>query len=168
MKKENISPQSLLTAWENKNLVTRVLKKAHVYRSYSEYEDLFHEGLITYARLLDRFKEKSLTEINKLAYKKIFWKINDELRKEQRRAELFLPIENQDFELEEELSREDWLVLANELGQLTEIEMVIFREHFIEKCALKTLASNYNSSLRTLSRKKRELIIRMKAKLKRC
>lgn len=82
MKKENISPQSLLTAWENKNLVTRVLKKAHVYRSYSEYEDLFHEGLITYARLLDRFKEKSLTEINKLAYKKIFWKINDELRKE--------------------------------------------------------------------------------------
>ncbi|MDK6782837.1 sigma-70 family RNA polymerase sigma factor, partial [Lactobacillus jensenii] len=88
--------------------------------------------------------------------------------KEQRRAELFLPIENQDFELEEELSREDWLVLANELGQLTEIEMVIFREHFIEKCALKTLASNYNFSLRTLSRKKRELIIRMKAKLKRC
>lgn len=41
MKKENISPQSLLTAWENKNLVTRVLKKAHVYRSYSEYETYF-------------------------------------------------------------------------------------------------------------------------------
>ncbi len=37
MKKENISPQSLLTAWENKNLVTRVLKKAHVYRCVSVF-----------------------------------------------------------------------------------------------------------------------------------
>lgn len=39
MKKENISPQSLLLAWENKALIKQALKKANVYRTYNDYED---------------------------------------------------------------------------------------------------------------------------------
>lgn len=167
MKKENISPPSLLLAWENKALIKQALKKANVYRTYNDYEDLFHEGLITYAQLLDQFTGKSLSEINKLAHKKIFWKINDELRKNQRRSELFLPIEDQEFELEESLSREDWLALATELGQLSQVESLIFKEHFIHKRPLKILAQQYNFGLRTLSRKKGELVSRMRTKLKR-
>ena len=48
-----ISQNSFRNAWENRKLVGGALKAAHVRPDYHLYEDLFQEGLIVYAEMLE-------------------------------------------------------------------------------------------------------------------
>lgn len=76
-----ISQENFLTAFNNKKLICGALKYAHVYPSSSNYEDYFQESVLVYAHLLEIYKDKERSEIDKLAFNKIVWKITDELRK---------------------------------------------------------------------------------------
>lgn len=67
-----ISQNSFRKAWENRKLVAGALKAAHVRPDYHLYEDLFQEGLIVYAEMLEELAtNKARTEIDKLSFKKV-------------------------------------------------------------------------------------------------
>lgn len=80
-----ISQNSFKKAWENRKLVGGALKAAHVRPDYHLYEDLFQEGLIVYAEMLEELAtNKARTEIDKLSFKKVLWRTLNRLKREQR------------------------------------------------------------------------------------
>ena len=57
-----------IEAWKNRKLIGGALKAAHVRPDYHLYEDLFQEGLILYAEMLEHLiSEKTRTELISLA-----------------------------------------------------------------------------------------------------
>ncbi|MFV4933125.1 hypothetical protein [Lactobacillus delbrueckii] len=66
-----ISRYKIAEAWSKQKLVAGALKSADVYRSYADYEDLFQEGILVYAKCLaSRDPYLSDEEVDRLAFKK--------------------------------------------------------------------------------------------------
>lgn len=65
-----ISKNSFKKAWNNRKLVGGALKAAHVRPDYHLYEDLFQEGLIVYAEMIEELTpQKDNKEIDKLSFR---------------------------------------------------------------------------------------------------
>lgn len=86
-----IREESFIKAWENRRLVGGAIKAAGVRRDYQDYADLFQDGVLIYARMIE---EGSGRDIDKLAFKKVLCHTLDELRKVQRREEKNQEIDN--------------------------------------------------------------------------
>jgi hypothetical protein len=77
-----IREESFIKAWENRRLVGGAIKAAGVRRDYQDYADLFQDGVLIYAGMID---ESQGQNIDKLAFKKILWHTLDELSAEKRK-----------------------------------------------------------------------------------
>lgn len=96
-----IREESFIKAWENRRLVGGAIKAAGVRRDYQDYADLFQDGVLIYAGMIE---ESPGQNMDKLAFKKILWHTLDELRKIQRREK------NQEIDNAKDFSRleVDW------------------------------------------------------------
>ena len=124
-----ISQNSFRKAWENRKLVGGVLKAAHVRSDYHLYDDLFQEGLIVYAEMLEELAtDKARTEIDKLSFKKVLWQTLNRLKREQRVCERNTDM-NEAYDLGEEADWNNLVVLKQEVNKLSKMEQVIFYDH---------------------------------------
>lgn len=160
-----ISQENFIKAWENQRLVAGALKAASVRYDYVNYEDLFQEGILLYAKLLEQWPEKSQSEIDKLAFRKIIWQTIDELRKVQRHEDHAATFDTE-FELEDKGS--DWdcyVVLKDEIKTLTVIELKILFEHLLGDKTITKLAQENCLSRVNLQRIKRKLLLKLREQL---
>lgn len=124
-----ISQNSFKKAWENRKLVGGALKAAHVRPDYHLYYDLFQEGLIVYAEMLEELAtDKASTEIDKLSFKKVLWQTLNWLKREQRVCERNTDM-NEAYDLGEEADWNNLVVLKQEVNKLSKMEQVIFYDH---------------------------------------
>ena len=124
-----ISQNSFKKAWENRKLVGGALKAAHVRPDYHLYDDLFQEGLIVYAEMLEELAtDKAPTEIDKLSFKKVLWQTLNRLKREQRVCERNTDM-NEAYDLGEEADWNNLVVLKQEVNKLSKMEQVIFYDH---------------------------------------
>ena len=116
-----INQQAFLTAWDNQKLVRGALKAAHVRVDYTNYEDLFQEGILIYAEMLTKLADKKRSEVDRLSFRKIIWHTIDLLRKKQRQSEEEIAFDS----LTEATLMTNWnnqLVLKGELVRMNEID----------------------------------------------
>lgn len=124
-----ISQNSFRKAWENRKLVGGALKAAHVRPDYHLYDDLFQEGLIVYAEMLEELAiDKARTEIDKLSFKKVLWQTLNRLKREQRVCERNTDM-NEAYDLGKEADWNNLVVLKQEVNKLSKMEQVIFYDH---------------------------------------
>ncbi|WP_261912105.1 sigma-70 family RNA polymerase sigma factor [Lactobacillus kefiranofaciens] len=117
-----ISQNSFRNAWENRKLVGGALKAAHVRPDYHLYEDLFQEGLIVYAEMLEELAtNKARTEIDKLSFKKVLWQTLNRLKREQRVCERSTNMDEA-YDLGEEADWNNLVVLKQEVNKLSKME----------------------------------------------
>ena len=124
-----INQNSFRKAWEKRKLVGGALKAAHVRPDYHLYDDLFQEGLIVYAEMLEELAtDKARTEIDKLSFKKVLWQTLNRLKREQRVCERNTDM-NEAYDLGEEANWNNLVVLKQEVNKLSKMEQVIFYDH---------------------------------------
>lgn len=155
-----INQQAFLTAWDNQKLVKGALKAAHVRVDYTNYEDLFQEGILIYAEMLTKFADKKRSEVDRLSFRKIIWHTIDLLRKRQRQSEEEIAFDS----LTEELTT-NWnnqLVLKGELVRMNEIEKLLFINHLIGGQTISSLAQEAHVSRVQLQRIKHNLLIHLR------
>ncbi|WP_308570739.1 hypothetical protein [uncultured Lactobacillus sp.] len=93
------------------------------------YDDLFQEGLIVYAEMLEELAtDKARTEIDKLSFKKVLWQPLNRLKREQRVCERNTDM-NEAYDLGEEADWNNLVVLKQEVNKLSKMEQVIFYDH---------------------------------------
>lgn len=93
------------------------------------YYDLFQEGLIVYAEILEELAtDKARTEIDKLSFKKVLWQTLNRLKREQRVCERNTDM-NEAYDLGEEADWNNLVVLKQEVNKLSKMEQVIFYDH---------------------------------------
>ncbi|OYS18460.1 RNA polymerase subunit sigma [Lactobacillus taiwanensis] len=154
-----VTERNFIKAWENRRLVAGAIKAAGVRADYQDYADLLQDGVLIYAGMLE---ESSGEDIDKLAFKKIFWHTLDELRKSQRRSE-----RNEEINNETELgtAEVDWdslVVLKDEVKKLKEIEWLLFFEHLLGQREVTALVEQAGCSRRTLQRVKKDLLLKLR------
>ena len=155
-----INQQAFLTAWDNQKLVKGALKAAHVRVDYTNYEDLFQEGILIYAEMLTKFADKKRSEVDRLSFRKIIWHTIDLLRKRQRQSEEEIAFDS----LTEELTT-NWnnqLVLKGELVRMNEIEKLLYINHLIGGQTISSLAQEAHVSRVQLQRIKHNLLIHLR------
>lgn len=155
-----INQQAFLTAWDNQKLVKGALKAAHVRVDYTNYEDLFQEGILIYAEMLTKFADKKRSEVDRLSFRKIIWHTIDLLRKRQRQSEEEIAFDS----LTEELTT-NWnnqLVLKGELVRMNEIEKLLYINHLIGGQTISSLAQEAHVSRVQLQRSKHNLLIHLR------
>ena len=157
-----IREESFIKAWENRRLVGGAIQAAGVRRDYQDYADLFQDGVLIYAGMIE---ESPGQNIDKLAFKKILWHTLDELRKIQRREE-----KNQEIDNAKDFSRleVDWdslVVLKDEVKKLNKIERLLFFEHLLAQKEVSGLVEQAGCSRRTLQRVKKDLLLKLRKSL---
>ena len=153
--------ESFIKAWENRRLVGGAIKAAGVRRDYQDYADLFQDGVLIYAGMIE---ESPGQNMDKLAFKKILWHTLDELRKIQRREK------NQEIDNAKDFSRleVDWdslVVLKDEVKKLNKIERLLFFEHLLAQKEISGLVERAGCSRRTLQRVKKDLLLKLRKSL---
>lgn len=156
-----IREESFIKAWENRRLVGGAIKAAGVRRDYQDYADLFQDGVLIYAGMIE---ESPGQNMDKLAFKKILWHTLDELRKIQRREK------NQEIDNAKDFSRleVDWdslVVLKDEVKKLNKIERLLFFEHLLAQKEVSGLVEQAGCSRRTLQRVKKDLLLKLRKSL---
>ena len=156
-----IREESFIKAWENRRLVGGAIKAAGVRRDYQDYADLFQDGVLIYAGMIEENPDQN---IDKLAFKKILWHTLDELRKIQRREK------NQEIDNAKDFSRleVDWdslVVLKDEVKKLNKIERLLFFEHLLAQKEISGLIERAGCSRRTLQRVKKDLLLKLRKSL---
>lgn len=160
-----ISQNSFRKAWENRKLVGGALKAAHVRPDYHLYEDLFQEGLIVYAEMLEELAtNKARTEIDKLSFKKVLWQTLNRLKRKQRVCERSTNMDEA-YDLGEEADWNNLVVLKQEVNKLSKMEQVIFYDHLLSNKKITELAAEYGTSRRTLTRLKHDLLVKLRKML---
>lgn len=157
-----IREESFIKAWENRRLVGGAIKAAGVRANYQDYADLFQDGVLIYAGMIE---ESPSQNIDKLAFKKIFWHTLDELRKNQRRSERNEEINN---EIELKTAEVDWdslVVLKDEVKKLNKLERLLFFEHLLAQREISGLVERAGCSRRTLQRVKKDLLLKLRKSL---
>ncbi|OYS20591.1 RNA polymerase subunit sigma [Lactobacillus taiwanensis] len=157
-----VTERNFIKAWENRRLVAGAIKAAGVRADYQDYADLLQDGVLIYAGMLE---ESSGEDIDKLAFKKIFWHTLDELRKIQRRSE-----RNEEINNGTELgtTKVDWdnlVVLKDEVKKLKEIERLLFFEHLLGQREVTALVEQAGCSRGTLQRVKKDLLLKLRKAL---
>lgn len=156
-----ISEENFLLAYNNPRLIKGALKRAHVFPHADIYDDLYMEGLIIYAASLEKWREKkTLAEIDRYSYFRIYWMVLDQLRCQQRRSERFVPEDDyyDSEESEDKLDWDTWIILKDKMKDLTQIEKVILVEHLLDFKTLTQIGKEYQVPMRTLYRNKKQLI----------
>lgn len=156
-----IREESFIKAWENRRLVGGAIKAAGVRRDYQDYADLFQDGVLIYAGMIE---ESPGQNMDKLAFKKILWHTLDELRKIQRREK------NQEIDNAKDFSRleVDWdslVVLKDEVKKLNKIDRLLFFEHLLAQKEISGLVERAGCSRRTLQRVKKDLLLKLRKSL---
>lgn len=156
-----IREESFIKAWENRRLVGGAIKAAGVRRDYQDYADLFQDGVLIYAGMIE---ESPGQNMDKLAFKKILWHTLDELRKIQRREK------NQEIDNAKDFSRleVDWdslVVLKDEVKKLNKIERLLFFEHLLAQKEISGLVERAGCSRRTLQKVKKDLLLKLRKSL---
>lgn len=157
-----IREESFIKAWENRRLVGGAIKAAGVRANYQDYADLFQDGVLIYAGMIE---ESPSQNIDKLAFKKIFWHTLDELRKNQRRSERNEEINN---EIELKTAEVDWdnlVILKDEIKRLNKRERLLFFEHLLAQREISGLVERAGCSRRTLQRVKKDLLLKLRKSL---
>ena len=150
-----IREESFIKAWENRRLVGGAIKAAGVRRDYQDYADLFQDGVLIYAGMIE---ESPGQNIDKLAFKKILWHTLDELRKIQRLEDA------QDFS-KLEFDWDSLVVLKDEVKKLNKIERLLFFEHLLAQKEISGLVERAGCSRRTLQRVKKDLLLKLRKSL---
>ena len=161
-----IREESFIKAWENRRLVGGAIKAAGVRRDYQDYADLFQDGVLIYAGMIE---ESTSQNIDKLAFKKILWHTLDELRKNQRRSERNEEINNE-LETDQDFAKAevDWdslVVLKDEVKKLNKLERLLFFEHLLAQREISGLVERAGCSRRTLQRVKKGLLLKLRKSL---
>lgn len=156
-----INQQAFLTAWDNQKLVRGALKAAHVRVDYTNYEDLFQEGILIYAEMLTKLADKKRSEVDRLSFRKIIWHTIDLLRKRQRQSEEEIAFDSL-TEATLMTNRNNQLVLKGELVRMNEIERLVFINHLIGGQTISALAQEAHVSRVQLQRSKHNLLIHLR------
>ncbi|WP_147441064.1 MULTISPECIES: sigma-70 family RNA polymerase sigma factor [unclassified Lactobacillus] len=159
-----ISKESFMLAWSNQKLVRGALKKAHVRLDYSNYDDLFQEGIIVYASILQQEKNLARAEVDRKAFGKIIWHTLDRLRQEQVHCAREVPL-LLEAGIGQISNLNNWLELENEVKQMSEEEIMLFYRHLIENNTITSLAQETGISRGHLQRIKRHLLTKLQHSL---
>lgn len=158
-----IKEENFIKAWENRRLVCGAIKAAGVRKDYQEYADLVQDGVLIYAGMLEKNPDQ---DIDRLAFKKIFWHTLDELRKVQRREERSEEINNELELKKEKIEWDNLIILKDKVEELNGIEKLVFFEHLIAQKEITNLVEVAGCSRRTLQRVKKNLLLKLKNALK--
>ena len=118
-----IKEENFIKAWENRRLVCGAIKAAGVRKDYQEYADLVQDGVLIYARMLEKSQGQ---DIDRLAFKKILWHTLDELRKVQRHEERSEEINNEIAFKKEKIEWDNLIILKDKVKKLNGIEKLVF------------------------------------------
>ena len=158
-----IKEENFIKAWENRRLVCGAIKAAGVRKDYQEYADLVQDGVLIYARMLEKSQGQ---DIDRLAFKKILWHTLDELRKVQRREERSEEINNELELNKEKIEWDNLIILKDKVEELNGIEKLVFFEHLLAQKEITNLVEVAGCSRRTLQRVKKNLLFKLKQALK--
>ncbi|KXN75623.1 hypothetical protein [Lactobacillus johnsonii] len=158
-----IKEENFIKAWENRRLVCGAIKAAGVRKDYQEYADLVQDGILIYARMLEKTQDH---DIDRLAFKKILWHTLDELRKVQRREERNEEINNELEFKKEKIEWDNLIILKDKVKELNGIEKLVFFEHLLAQKEITNLVEVAGCSRRTLQRVKKNLLVKLKNALK--
>lgn len=160
-----ISKNSFNRAWNNRKLVGGALKAAHVRPDYHLYEDLFQEGLIIYAEMIEELTpQKDKKEIDKLSFRKVIWHTLNRLKREQRVCERSTDMDEAN-ELGQQTNWNNLVVLKEEVDKLSKIEQTILYENILSNKKITQIAKEYGVSRRTLTRFKHDLLVKLRTVL---
>ncbi|GHV97712.1 hypothetical protein lacNasYZ03_14100 [Lactobacillus nasalidis] len=154
--------EAMTQAWENRKLVAGALKSAHVYRRYSDYEDLFQEGLIVYAHCLAQMAGRPREEADKLAFRKVYWHTLDLLRRRQRQCDHDEPLLEAAFV---EAAHEPRLALVEAWKKLSNTEKLLLGQNLLLNYSLKETSALMNLPYRTASRIKKQALDKLRRQL---
>lgn len=156
-----------IEAWKNRKLIGGALKAVHVRPDYHLYEDLFQEGLILYAEMLEHLIfEKTRTEIDKLSFRKIIWQTLNRLHKEQLNCEQNTDIEEA-YDLGENKDSDNLVILKGEIKEFNKIERLILLEHLICNSTLRQISAEHDIPRHSLTRTKHDLLEKLREILNR-
>lgn len=149
-------------ALANQRLIHGVLKRVHIFRTRSDYDDYFQEAMIIYAQAYVNYcqKEDDLSKFNQFIFQRLCWRLTDMLRQEKKYYDVH-SLEKFDFQRVPEDQFGLDLEFIN-LSELTEIELAILQEHFIEEQPLVILAKRYNHTTRALRYCRNRLLGKLK------
>lgn len=167
MKNLTITRENFNRAWNNQRLVAGALKRAHIMPHYNNYEDLLHEGVFIYAKMMTRYADKPAHEVDKLSFNKIVWFAIDQMRKQQRRQENTIAEENAFNLAEKEIDCDLLVELKNLAKDLNHIKRVILVEHLLSERTISSLVEECGVSRKTLQRTKSKLLHKLRTELQR-
>lgn len=145
-------------ALKNERLVHGALKKAGATYFHRDYEDLLHEGLITFANMFCELGEDH-PNLHLQVFQRITWQTIDFLRRESRINEKNEILENYDFSLFYENEDRDFWLMIQEISQnFNYLERLVFQEHLLNGVTLTQLARENPVSLRQLHRVKTSVV----------
>lgn len=158
---KKISQENFIKAWENRRLVAGALKAANVRQEFINYEDFFTEGVIIYAQMLESHPKLEREAIDKLTFRKIIWRTNDQLRRIKIRTENAEKMPK-DKGYSEMNKIDTMIVVKNEASRMPEIERLILFEHLYGGKQIKELVKETGIPYRTLMRSKKKVIEKLK------
>lgn len=159
-----ISQEAFLKAWNNKKLVAGALKAAHVYPSFSYYEDYLQDGIMLYAEMLEKHANMSQKEIDKLSFRKIIWYVIDQLRKCQRDSENCQKMDEM-LEIGESKSIDVILFLQEIFPTCSRVERILITNHFLQGEKITKISERTGIARRTLQRSKKALKEKLRLEL---
>jgi len=137
-------------ALANQKLIHGVLKRVHIYPTRCDYEDYFQDAMILYAQTYVKYRQEkdNMSKFKGYIFQRLTWRLTDILRQEKKYHELH-SLEEFDFQRVPEEKKSIDLDFVN-FAELTEMEQIIFQQHFIENVPLVILAKRYNHTSRAL------------------
>lgn len=145
-------------ALKNQKLIHGVLKRVHIFNTRSDYEDYFQEAMIIYAETYVNYcqKEDDLSKVNPFIFQKLTWRLTDILRQEKKYYDIH-SLEKFDFQRvpEEQIGVDLGFI---DFSELSEFELILLQEHFIENVSLVILVKRYNHTSRALRYRRSKLL----------
>lgn len=151
-------------AMNNERLIHGVLKRVNIYQSRFDYEDYFQEAVIIYAHNFVEFmiEHNDKESFDVYIYQKLKWRMTDLLRQDKKFFELH-SFEEFDFSTIRYVAND--LLECLDLNGLSEFEIQIFQEHFINNNSLSLLAQRYECSTRNLRYHRNRLLVKLRASI---
>ncbi|WP_125762856.1 sigma-70 RNA polymerase sigma factor region 4 domain-containing protein [Companilactobacillus hulinensis] len=145
----------------NKRLIHGVLKRVNIYQTRFDYDDYFQEAVIIFAHsfvdFMNEYNDETGFDVH--IYQKLKWRMTDLLRQDLRFSEIH-SFDEFDFSIIEQEANNQLECL--DLQGLSEIESLIFQEHFINNNSLSILARRYECSTRNLRYHRNRLLAKLR------
>ncbi|MBD5430931.1 MAG: sigma-70 family RNA polymerase sigma factor [Lactobacillus sp.] len=160
-----IKQENFTKAWNNQRLVAGALKSAHIKPTSSNYEDLFQEGIIIYAQMIEEHPDMTAEEVDRRTFRMIIWRITDMVRKVHLWNERQTSVDGA-LELGKEQIMDELIIIRAEFNKMSELDQKVLLEHIIDGKKFTTINKETGINRKRLQRSKIRVIDKLKKVLK--